>query len=68
MNDKKMARIRELVEIINKHNYNYYTLLTPTISDAEYDKFAILFDTNPNGSYIKQHTDRYKNKYVYMAC
>lgn len=33
----KEQRMRELIEEINKHNYNYYTLMTPTISDAEYD-------------------------------
>lgn len=38
MNKKKEARMRELADEINKHNYNYYTLFSPTISDAEYDK------------------------------
>lgn len=33
----KEKRMRELIEEINKHNYNYYTLMMPTISDAEYD-------------------------------
>ena len=37
----KVARYRELVDIINKHNYNYYTLDNPTIADADYD---ILYD------------------------
>ena len=36
--DKKIARIKELVEIINEHNYNYYSLDNPTISDAEWDR------------------------------
>lgn len=35
------ARIKELTEEINKHNYQYYTLDNPLISDGEYDK---LFD------------------------
>ncbi|OQB15536.1 MAG: DNA ligase [Firmicutes bacterium ADurb.Bin193] len=30
-------RINELREIINRHNYNYYILDKPTISDFEYD-------------------------------
>jgi len=30
-------RIDELVEILSQHMYNYYTLDSPTISDAEYD-------------------------------
>lgn len=34
----KLEQMKELIEEINKHNYNYYTLLTPTITDAEYDK------------------------------
>mgnify|MGYP004517568547 FL=1 len=33
-----MDRLHELVEIINKHNYNYYVLDNPTISDKEWDK------------------------------
>lgn len=34
----KMKRMEELISIINKHNYNYYVLYTPTISDKEWDK------------------------------
>ena len=30
--------MQELVDLINKHNYNYYVLDNPTISDAEWDK------------------------------
>ena len=33
-----MDRMKELVEIINNHNYNYYVLDNPTISDKEWDK------------------------------
>ena len=36
MND--LERMKELVESINKHNYNYYYLNHPTISDVEYDR------------------------------
>lgn len=32
-----MDRINELVEILNKANYNYYVLDNPTITDQEYD-------------------------------
>jgi DNA ligase (NAD+) len=35
MNAKK--RITELTEAINRHNYNYYMLDTPVISDYEFD-------------------------------
>ena len=34
----KLERMHELVDIIQKHNYNYYVLDNPTISDVEYDK------------------------------
>lgn len=32
-------RIEELVDIINKADYNYHTLDNPTITDQEYDKY-----------------------------
>ncbi|MDP1808206.1 MAG: NAD-dependent DNA ligase LigA [Actinomycetota bacterium] len=32
-------RVAELRETINHHNFRYYTLDSPEISDAEYDKF-----------------------------
>lgn len=35
---EKLERMKELVEEINFHNYNYYSLDNPTISDAEWDK------------------------------
>lgn len=34
----KEKRYRELIDILRIHNYNYYTLDTPTISDGDYDK------------------------------
>lgn len=33
-----LAEMKKLIKEINKHNYNYYVLDNPTISDAEYDK------------------------------
>jgi len=33
-----LARIKELTEQLNRHNYNYYVLDNPTISDFEFDK------------------------------
>jgi len=33
----KLERMKQLCEEINIHNYNYYTLDTPTISDKEWD-------------------------------
>lgn len=35
---EKLERMKALVEEINFHNYNYYSLDNPTISDAEWDK------------------------------
>ncbi len=32
------ARIAQLVEELNQHNYRYYVLATPTISDYEFDQ------------------------------
>ena len=36
--DKKIERMQQLTKEINYHNYNYYSLDNPTISDAEWDK------------------------------
>jgi DNA ligase (NAD+) len=36
--DKARQRIEELRETINHHNYRYYVLDSPEISDAEYDE------------------------------
>lgn len=36
--EKVIAKMQELIGIIEKHNYNYYVLDNPTISDSEYDK------------------------------
>jgi DNA ligase (NAD+) len=36
--DKAKRRIAELREVINHHNYRYYVLDSPEISDAEYDE------------------------------
>lgn len=35
--DNAQKRIEELIEIINHHNYRYYVLDSPEISDYEYD-------------------------------
>ena len=36
---RKMERINELIEIINKANYEYYTKDNPSITDQEYDRY-----------------------------
>ncbi len=33
----KIKRIKELISVINKYNYNYYVLDNPIIADREYD-------------------------------
>ena len=38
MNEFEMQKMEDLINQINLHNYNYYSLDKPTISDAEYDK------------------------------
>src|SRR4051794_18880952 len=35
---KVEARVRELREQIEQHNYKYYVLDDPTVSDAQYDR------------------------------
>lgn len=37
-NQNIVEKMQELIKEINKHNYNYYVLDNPTISDSEYDK------------------------------
>ena len=32
-------RIKELVKILEKANYDYYVLANPTITDQEFDKY-----------------------------
>ncbi len=36
--DKARLRVKDLIEEINKHSYQYYTLASPTISDFEFDR------------------------------
>lgn len=39
--DDAEKRVRQLTDLINEHNYNYYVLDKPTISDAEYDQLYL---------------------------
>ena len=36
--EKVIEKMNQLIGVIEKHNYNYYVLDNPTISDSEYDK------------------------------
>ena len=38
ISDEKLQKMKELIKEIEKHNYNYYVLDRPTISDSEYDR------------------------------
>lgn len=40
--DQAITQMKKLIEEIRKHNYNYYVLDNPTISDKEYD---VLYDS-----------------------
>ncbi len=35
--DKDKERVRELTELLNRYNYEYYVLSQPSVSDAEFD-------------------------------
>ena len=35
------ARIRQLSDLLNRHNYRYYVLDDPEVSDAEYDRLML---------------------------
>ena len=38
--EKILKRLRELSDLIKKHNYNYHTLDNPKITDREFDKLV----------------------------
>ncbi|WEV61363.1 NAD-dependent DNA ligase LigA [Streptococcaceae bacterium ESL0729] len=38
MNNKVEERMKELVELLNKYAYDYYTLDNPSVEDSEYDR------------------------------
>ena len=38
IDETTLLKMQELIKTINYHNYNYYSLDNPTISDAEWDK------------------------------
>ena len=55
-------RVKELTNILNEANYNYYVLDNPTITDQEYDKYLkeliSLEDKYPEYSYDDSPTKR----------
>jgi len=54
MDAKIKERMEELIKEIEKHNYNYYVLDNPTISDVEYDKlyYALVDLENETGEIL----------------
>ena len=40
-----LKRLKELADLIKKHNYNYHTLDRPEITDQEFDKLVKENDT-----------------------
>ena len=49
-------RMKELTDIINKLNYEYYTLDNPSVSDQEYDRYMqeLIKLENKFPEYIKE--------------
>ena len=56
------ARIKELRDALEMHNYNYYVLSSPTISDFEFDKLMkelqTLEETHPEYADLNSPTQR----------
>ena len=79
--EKQIERMKALIEEINFHNYNYYSLDNPTISDAEWDKLydellsleketGIVFDDSPSkrvGGEILSKFEKYTHKVPYYS-
>ena len=69
---KIINRLKELADLIKKHNYNYHTLDKPKISDQEFDKLVKENDTlekkypnlilkdSPNKNYGSKIKDNFK--------
>lgn len=78
---KMLERMKSLIEEINYHNYNYYSLDNPTISDAEWDKLydelltlekqtGVVFDDSPSkrvGGEILEKFQKYTHKVPYYS-
>ena len=78
MSEKQIIkRLKELSDLINKHNYYYHTLDNPKISDKEFDKLVIENDSleksypklilknSPNkiyGSKVKENFQKIKHE------
>lgn len=77
----QLERMKSLIEEINYHNYNYYSLDNPTISDAEWDKLydelitlekqtGVVMDDSPSkrvGGEILDKFQKYTHKVPYYS-
>ncbi len=67
-----LKRLKELSELIKKHNYNYHTLDKPEITDKEFDKLvkendtlekkypSLILKNSPNKNYGSKIKDNFK--------
>ncbi len=67
-----LNRLKELSDLIKKHNYNYHTLDKPKISDKEFDKLVrendalekkypnLILNDSPNKNYGSKIKDNFK--------
>ena len=61
---KEKEKIDNLIKIINDHNYRYYVLNDPIISDGEYDKsFKTGINYRPNSQW-KIELDFFSNNEI----
>jgi DNA ligase (NAD+) len=83
MNEQEAKiRIQELTDLINQHNYNYYTLSQPTVSDFDFDMMLKELESlekqfpglaNPNsptqkvGGQITKNFVQVKHKYPMLS-
>ncbi len=72
----RIARMKELIEIINDLNYHYYTLDQPKVSDKEYDALfdelvkleketGIVFSYSPTQRVGGEILDKFEKHYPY---
>lgn len=71
--ENKIEIMQNLIKEIEKHNYNYYVLDNPTISDSEYDKLyyqlvdleketGVILDNSPTQRVGDQVLDKFEKK------
>ncbi len=70
--EKILKRLKELADLIKKHNYNYHTLDKPKITDQEFDKLvkendilekkypSLVLKNSPNQTYGSKIKDNFK--------